>query len=154
MSRPTGRPGAVLFACNFNRVRSPMAEGLMRAFYGDAIFVDSCGLRPEAHLDPLAQQVMAEVGVDISDHRSKSFEDLACDSFDLIISFTAESQARAAVQARACAVEVEHWPLADPTQAEGSREAVLEAYRQVRDDLRDKLVRRFGPPLVHGAPSR
>jgi protein-tyrosine-phosphatase len=148
------RPAAVLFACNFNRVRSPMAEGLMQALYGDAIYVDSCGLRPDPEVDPLAMVVMTEIGVDISDHRSKSFDDLACDSFDLVIAFTPESFAQAQAGSRGCAVEVENWPLPDPTQTEGSREASLEAYRQVREVLRARLTARFGPPLVHGASSR
>jgi len=149
MNRP---PAAVLFACNFNRVRSPMAEGLTRHLYGDAIYVDSCGLRPEPGVDPMVVQVLREHGADIAEHTAKGFGDLQADSFDLVISFTDESHAEAVRVARGCAVEVEHWPLFDPTAIEGSREAVLDGYRQLRDTLAGKLVHRFGSPAVRREP--
>ena len=93
-------PTAVLFACNLNRVRSPMAEGLLRRFAGDRIFVDSCGLKRAPDdaedgqgVDPLAAQVMAEIGCDVSEFRAKTFDELEDDSFDLVISLTPEAQA-------------------------------------------------------------
>jgi protein-tyrosine-phosphatase len=139
-------PAAVLFACNFNKVRSPMAEGLMRRLYGDAVYVDSCGLSPTEGIDPMAVQVMDEAGVDLSAHVAKGFEDLVPESFDLVISFTPQSHAQAEAASRACAVTAEFWPLFDPTAIEGSRDAVLDGYRQLRDTLASKLVERFGPP--------
>lgn len=144
-------PGAVLFACNFNRVRSPMAEALLRRMLGDRVFVDSCGLRhdPVAAADdvganPFAQAVMREVGCEISDHAAKTFDELEDDSFDLIISLTPEAQHRAVELTRNRAVRIEYWPTFDPTQAEGSREARLEAFRQTRDDLAARIAERFG----------
>src|SRR5437879_10811759 len=90
-------PGAVLFACNFNRVRSPMAEALLKRLVGDRIYVDSCGLRhppldPEVlgEVDPFVAAVMAEVGCDLSGHRVKIFEELEDRSFDLVVSLTPE----------------------------------------------------------------
>ena len=142
------RPAAVLFACNFNRVRSPMAEGVTRRLYGDAIYVDSCGLTPEPGIDPMVLQVMGESGVDLSGHQAKGFDDLQPESFDLIISFTPESHEAAVRMARGCAVETELWPLFDPTAIDGSREAMLDGYRQLRDTLTQKLVERFGPPTA------
>ncbi len=147
----SARPAAVLFACNFNRVRSPMAEGLMRRLYGDSLFVDSCGLTVEDGVDPLAVQVMREVGVDVSGHLSKCFEDLQVDSFDLVVALTRQSQAHAEAGVRSCAVAVEYWDVLDPTLTEGSREAVLEGYRQVRDILEARMIERFGPPTAVGA---
>jgi len=146
-------PGAVLFACNYNRVRSPMAEGLLRRFAGDRIFVDSCGLKHPAddfagagaalQIDPLAAEVMAEVGCDLTAFRVKTFEELEDESFDLVISLTPEAQHRAVEVARGRAADIEYWPTHDPTLAEGSREARLAAYRQVRDSLAQRIRRRF-----------
>jgi protein-tyrosine-phosphatase len=143
-------PGAVLFACNFNRVRSPMAEALMRLIYGDRIFVDSCGLKDGEGIDPFVVAVMDEVGADLSRHQGKRFEDLEDGSFDVVISLTPEAQHRAVEMARGRAVDVEYWPTLDPTLAGGSREAVLDAYRRVRDDLRARILDRFGKPSTFG----
>jgi protein-tyrosine-phosphatase len=153
---PTELPGAVLFACNYNRVRSPMAAGLMKLIYGDRVYVDSCGLKP-AHsgdaggeIDPFVVAVMDEVGADVSHHHGKRFEDLDDGSFDVVISLTPEAQHRAVEVSRARAVEVEYWPIIDPTLAGGSRENVLEAYRKVRDELRARILARFGKPSTFG----
>jgi len=147
---PPSLPGAVLIACNQNRVRSPMAEGLFRLIYGDRVYVDSCGLRAGEEVDPFAAVVMDELGVDISSHGSKSFDDLEEGNFDLVISLTPEAQHRAVELARGRAVEIEYWPTHDPSLATGSREAVLDAYRQVRDDLRRRIETRFGKPSTFG----
>lgn len=148
---PRSRPGAVLFACNFNRTRSPMAEVLLKRLVGDRIFVDSCGLKlqpaeedEESGADPFAEAVMAEIGCDLVDHRPKTFDDLEDESFDLVISLTPESQHRAVEMTRGRAAEIEYWPTFDPTLAEGSREARLNAYRQVRDALAARIAERFG----------
>ena len=145
-------PGAVLFACNHNRVRSPMAEGLMKRLLGDRVFVDSCGLRNDqaADPDPFVVAVMDELGVDLTTHRPKAFDDLEDDSFDVVVSLTPEAQHRAVELARGRAVEIEYWPTHDPTLASGSREQVLDAYRQVRDELAERIRRRFGKASTFG----
>jgi len=139
-------PGAVLFACNFNRVRSPMAEALLRRVARDRIHVDSCGLRiaDASPVDPFAEAVMAEIACDLSEHAPKTFDQLDDASFDLVISFTPEAQHRAVEMARGRAAEIEYWPIQDPTQVEGSRESRLAAYREVRDALAARIARRFG----------
>lgn len=148
-------PGAVLFACNFNQVRSAMAEALMKLLVGKAVFVDSCGLKRAAPLndddedgparaDPFAQAVMAEIGYDLSWHRTKTFDELDDHSFDLVISLTPEAQHRSVELARGRAADIEYWPTHDPTLTEGSREVRLAAYRQVRDALRVRIAERFG----------
>jgi protein-tyrosine-phosphatase len=147
---PDELPGAVLFACNFNRVRSPMAAGLMKLIYGDRVFVDSCGLKPGEAIDPFVVAVMDELGADLSQHQTKRFEDLDDGSFDVVVSLTPEAQHRAVEMARGRAIEVEYWPTMDPTLATGSREAMLEAYRRVRDDLRTRILARFGKPSTFG----
>ena len=147
MSSPSPSPPAVvLFACNSNRVRSPMAEALLKQLVGDRIFVDSCGLRvraPGEEGDPLARAVMAEVGCDLVDHAPKTFEDLEDGSFDLVISLTPEAEDRAEELACVRAIEVEYWPVPDPTLAEGSRDMQLCAYRDVREILAARIRARF-----------
>jgi protein-tyrosine-phosphatase len=140
------RPGAVLFACNFNRVRSPMAEALLRRLARDGIFVDSCGLRlaDARSIDPFAEAVMAEIACDLSSHAPKTFDMLDDASFDLVISFTPEAQHRAVEMTRGRAAEIEYWPIFDPTLTEGARETRLAAYREVRDALAARIADRFG----------
>ncbi len=148
----TRLPDAVLFCCNYNQVRSPMAEALLKRFAGTGIFVDSCGLRRAAfdadeddmEVDPLAAEVMGELGVDLTRHRCKVFDELADDSFDLVISLTPEAQHRAVELARGRSAEIEYWPTLDPTLTEGSRAHRLETYRQVRDGLAARIAERFG----------
>jgi protein-tyrosine-phosphatase len=152
-------PGAVLFACNFNQVRSPMAEALLKRLVGDRIYVDSCGLKlpamahddeadedVAAGVDPFAQAVMAELGCDLARHRPKTFEDLEDSSFDLVVSLTPEAQHRAVELARGRAADIEYWPTFDPTLIDGSRDARLAAYREVRDGLALRIAERFGEP--------
>ena len=152
-------PGAVLFACNFNQVRSPMAEALLKRLVGDRVYVDSCGLRQPAlvhddvadedvaaGVDPFVQIVMAELGCDLARHRPKTFADLEDSSFDLVVSLTPEAQHRSVELARGRAADIEYWPTHDPTLAEGSREARMAAYRQVRDTLARRIAERFGEP--------
>jgi protein-tyrosine-phosphatase len=149
-------PGAVLFACNFNRVRSPMAEGLARRLYGSRLFVDSVGLRPPPGgwegegVDPFVAAVMDELGVDLAGRHAKTFDDLEDESFDLVVSLTPEAHHRAIELTRGHATEVEYWPTLDPTLATGPRESVLAAYREVRDSLEARLLARFGPVRTFG----
>jgi protein-tyrosine-phosphatase len=146
-------PDAVLFTCNYNRVRSPMAEGLFKRFYGTRAFVDSCGLKEDAEgegVDPFVIAVMDELGLDVSDHKPKTFAQLEDDSFDVVVSLTPEAQHRAVELARGRAVDIEYWPTHDPTLVDGSREARMEAYREVRDALADAIKQRFGAPSTFG----
>lgn len=141
-------PSAVLFACTFNAVRSPMASAFLRHFHGHRVFVDSVGVHPHAP-DPFAIAVMDEVGIDISGHRPKTFAELEDDSFDLIISMSPEAQHSAVEMTRTTAAEVVYWRTFDPTVVEGSREVRLDAYRQVRDQIRQRVLERFP---VHTMP--
>jgi len=138
-------PGAVLFACGLNRIRSPMAAGLLKRLGGAGVFVDSCGLRADldALPDPFVAVVMDEIGVDMSGHSPKTFEDLADESFDLIVSLSPEAQHRAVEFARHQSVELDYWPTFDPTLVTGSRETVLAAYREVRDAMEARIRQRF-----------
>jgi protein-tyrosine-phosphatase len=139
-------PGAVLFACTLNRTRSPMAAALMRRIYPGLVHVDSCGIRADEGFDPFMIEVLGEVGAQVSDLGPKRFEELDDGSFDLVVSLTPDAQHRAAQAMRGRSVEIEYWPTYDPTDTEGPRELVLEAYRQLRDHLEKRIRERFGEP--------
>jgi protein-tyrosine-phosphatase len=125
-----------------------MAEALMKYLHGQQIYVQSVGVRP-TELDPFAVAALDEIGIDLSRHRPKGFEDLEDDYFDLVISLSPEAQHRAVELTRTSSCEIEFWPMLDPSLTEGSREVRLEAYRAMRDDLLQRLRRRFPP---RGAP--
>ncbi|CAA7622740.1 arsenate reductase ArsC [Magnetospirillum sp. UT-4] len=135
-------PSAVLFCCTFNSIRSPMAEGIMKRLFGTRVFVDSVGVKP-GQLDPFVVEVMEEIGVDLRKHHAKTFDELEDDSFDLVVSLSPEAHHSALELTRTLACEVEFWPTFDPTLIEGSRDARLDAYRQVRDDLMARIRKRF-----------
>ncbi len=140
-------PKSVLFACNLNSIRSPIAAGLMRKRYGGAVMAQSCGVYEGGYLDPFMVQALQEAGVDASDHEPRTFEEAMIDEFDLIIALTPESYRAAVALARDRGARVEFWPITDPTVEAGSRDARLNAYRSVRDQLDDKIRSRFGPLL-------
>jgi protein-tyrosine-phosphatase len=135
-------PSSVLFACTFNSIRSPIAEAILKHLHGRHIYVDSVGVR-EAEIDPFAVAVMDELGIDISQHRAKTFDGLEDTSFDLVISLSPEAQHSAVELTRTMACEVEFWPILDPTAVEGNREEMLGAYRLVRDTLKARILSRF-----------
>lgn len=138
-------PDAVLFCCTLNSVRSAMAEGLMKHLYGTRAYIDSAGAR-EGYLDGFVVTVMDEIGVDMSRHNPKTFEDLSDNFFSVIIALSPEAQHHAVELTRTLACEVEFWNTFDPTIVEGSRDDKLEAYRKVREQLKDRLIGRFGVP--------
>ena len=141
---PEPLPGgsSLLFSCTLNSIRSPMAEALMKNLTGTRYYVDSAGLR-SAPVDPMAVRVMAEQGYDIAQHRSKTFDDLGNDFFDLIITLSPQAHHRALEITRLQACDVEYWPTYDPLLQEGSQTQRLDAFRQVRDGLLARLKQRF-----------
>ena len=144
MRGPRGEelPGAILFACTMNAVRSPMAAAIMRHLFGKFVYVDAAGVRA-GELDPMAVEVMEEIGIEIGKYHPKRFEDLVDSSFDLCITLSPEAQHRAIDLAHNSAIEIEYWPTIDPTLMEGSREQRLDAYRAVRDALLRRIGDRF-----------
>ena len=123
-----------------------MAEGLLKHLLGHRIYVDSVGVRA-GEVDPFAVAVMEEIGIDVSRHRSKSFDQLEDTSYDLIVSLSPEAQHRAVELTRTMACEVEFWRVLDPSLIEGSRETRLHAYREVRDQLQRRIKERFGSDI-------
>lgn len=136
-------PSSVLFVCGENALRSPMAEGIAKHLYGDRVFVDSAGVR-QGEIDALAIEIMAEIDIDISKHQAKQLGDLMDTSFDLIVSLTPEAQHQAVELTRTSAAELAYWPMPDPSVAEGSRDRLLAAYRELRDVLMGRIRQRFG----------
>lgn len=142
-------PGAVLFACNRNAVRSPMAAGILRHLAGNRLYVELAGVRA-GEPDPFAVAAMEELGIDLSRHRPTSLADLHDTSFDLIVTLSPEAHHQALALTGRFAVDVEYWPTPDPTVASGNREQILSAYRAVRDRLFLRIKQRF--PIA-GAPT-
>ena len=136
------RPQSVLFACSHNAVRSPMAEAIARQLFGREIYFASAGLRA-GEKDGFVEAVMDEVGVDMSKHRPHAFDDLEDMNFDLIVSLSPEAHHRALEFTRSLALDVIFWRTLDPTATQGSRETILDAYRGVRDGLRERIVMEF-----------
>lgn len=141
-------PQAILFACNYNTIRSPIAEALMRLRFGNRVWVDSCGVRVTSEPDLFVTTVMEEVGIDMRKHRPKTFADLDDASFDMIVTLTPEAHHRALEFTRTMAVDVEYWPTMDPSLIQGSREQRLDEYRIVRDTLDRRIAARFQRPMT------
>jgi protein-tyrosine-phosphatase len=137
-------PGpSVLFVCTLNRTRSPMAEGLASKLYGASVCVDSCGVSPAEEFDPFMLAVLAEVGAGLCERPGKGFEALDQGDFDLIVALSPAADQAARRLAAGRGVAVRYWPTPDPTQAEGSRDAILDAYREVRDSLAERIRELF-----------
>jgi len=136
-------PSAVLFACNMNSIRSPMAEGILKFLHGGSIYVDSVGVR-KTEINGFCVTVMDEIGIDMSQHNSKSFDDLEDSYFDLVVPLSPGAQHKAVEMTRAMACEVEYWNTFDPSIIESEdRDTMLEAYRTVRDQLMERIKARF-----------
>ncbi len=141
-------PGAVLFCCTMTSVRSPMAEAILKHLHGPRVFVDSVGVR-RREVDGFAVAAMEEIGIELARHRPKSFDDLEDSFFDVVISLSPEAQHRAVEMTRTMACELVFWNTFDPGLVEGNRETRLDAYRQVRDQLMQRILERYP---VMGAP--
>ena len=144
-------PGSVLFACTHNAIRSPMAASLLRYIHGKRVYVDSVGVRAMP-VDPFAVVALDEIGIDISSHQPKAFDELEDDFFDLVISLSPEAQHRAVEMTRTSSCEIEFWPTMDPSVTMGNREMRLMGYRSLRDQLLKRIGERFpgsgGPVMI------
>ena len=153
---PVPLPQAVLFCCDHNAVRSPMAEGIMKDFYGTGTYVQSAGVMNDLEIDGFAIAVCKEIGVELSRHRSRSFDEMQrlgddLGSFDLIVALSPASQKQALDMTRYNHLTVDYWPITDPTGFGESRETKLNAYRHTRDQIVTHLQTRWGPRRSGGA---
>ena len=123
-------------------------KAFLKHFHGRQIYVDSVGVRA-GEVDGFAVEVLDEIGIDLSRHRSKSFDVLEDEFYDLIITLSPEAQHRAVELTRTMAVAIEFWNTFDPSIVEGNRDTRIAAYRQVRDQLLERIRARFplSPPL-------
>lgn len=124
----------VLILCTGNSCRSHLAEGILRAAAGDLIDVQSAGSRPAGYVHPKAVEVMREIGIDISGHRSKHLEEFLRQNVETVITVCGNAD-------QACPmfpgqVNRHHWGFDDPAHATGSDEEVLAIFRRVRDEIR------------------
>jgi protein-tyrosine-phosphatase len=123
----------------------------MKRFYGQRAYVQSAGVHNDLEVDGFAIAVSAEIGLELDRHRSRSFEEMAqwgddLAGFDLIVALSPASQRAALELTRFAHIDVEYWPIMDPTGLGEGREVKLAAYRQTRDQIRARMLERFGPP--------
>ena len=123
----------------------------MKKFYGRAAYVQSAGVRNDLEIDGFAVAVCDEIGVELSRHRVRSFEEMQAwgddlGSFDLVVALSPASQRQALELTRVSHLDVEYWPIMDPSGLAEGREARLALYRSTRDQIRNRIIERFGPP--------
>lgn len=144
-------PQSVLFCCDYNAVRSPMAEGMMKMLYGTGSYVQSAGVKSDQDIDGFAIAVCAEIGVELARHRVRSFDQMKewgddLGSFDVVVALSPASQRRALELTRVFHLDVIYWPIMDPTALGEGREAKMAAYRQSRDQILAHMTDRWGDP--------
>ena len=142
-AQPKQLPGAVLFVCTLNSIRSPMAEGMMKDIYGTKVYVQSCGLET-TELNELMVSVMSEKGIDMSAHQSKTLDELRDTSFDVVIAFTQDVARAVEAVFDGSDTQIELWPTPDPTAGDLNVRAMMDNYRAVRDTIYMRIKRKFG----------
>ena len=123
----------------------------MKKYYGTRVYVQSAGVRNDMEIDGFSISVCKEMGIELSRHRARSFEEMEqwgddLSQFDLIIALSPASQRMALELTRYHHLDIEYWPILDPTGLAEGREAKMGAYRLTRDQIRDRILTRFGPP--------
>ena len=144
---------SVLFVCNKNLVRSPMAEALLKMQLAQwskrAVFVESVGIDPDdepdmaADIDGFVVSVMSELGQDLRRHHSKPLEMVDAQAFDLVICLSLPAYDICKPIATFSATEVEYWDVIDPSKVSGNRDQRLGFYREIRDHLSAEIEKRF-----------
>jgi len=143
----SARPNSILFVCYLNSIRSPIAEGLMKKRFGRSLYVQSAGLA-SGELDDLMVAVMAEKGIDMSDHKSRILSDLGDTNYDMVIAFTKNAAEAAKAMFEGTDTKVETWLVPDPAAGSLDVRAIMNNYRAIRDFIEGKLVLQFGEGTV------
>ncbi|KAB0572631.1 low molecular weight phosphatase family protein [Brucella pituitosa] len=138
------RPTSVLFVCGKNSIRSPIAELLARKLLPPNMYIASAGVQ-RGERDPFVDAVLIEEGLSLDARQPRGLEELADGYFDLIITLTPLAHHTVLERMRGFSVDVEYWPTPDPTLMTGSREQILNAYRDVRDRLKRQITERLAP---------
>ncbi len=123
----------------------------MKKYYGTEAYVQSAGVHNDMEIDGFSVTVCQEIGIELSRHRSRSFDEMQqwgddLSGFDLVVALSPAAQRRALDLTRLYHLDVEYWPILDPTGLGDSREQKLDSYRQTRDQIRQRMLARFGPP--------
>lgn len=126
----------------------------MKKFYGHETYVQSAGVKGDMEIDGFSIAVCAELGVELSRHRTRSFDQMEewgddMSSFDLIVALSPAAQRRALELTRYHHLDVDYWPILDPTGLGETRDAKLGAYRQARDQIVERMIARWGAPDAH-----
>jgi len=143
-SRIVKRPTSVLFVCGKNAIRSPIAELLARKLLPPNMYIASAGVQ-RGERDPFVDAVLNEEGLSLDARQPRGLEELADGYFDLIITLTPLAHHTVLERMRGFSVDVEYWPTPDPTLMTGSREQIMNAYRDVRDRLKRQITKRLAP---------
>ncbi len=142
--KPNNTPASVLFVCNFNAIRSPIAEAIAKKYYNKTIYIDSAGVAEKLEkVNPFAVSIMEEVSVDISKHKMKEFEGLIDTPFDLIIALSAEAYKKVQELTKDHSTIIEYWPIKNPTETHGNRETIISAFRDLRAELCNNIKSRL-----------
>ncbi|MGE4579861.1 MAG: arsenate reductase ArsC [Desulfuromonadales bacterium] len=134
----------VLFLCTHNSCRSQMAEGLVNHDLGDRLAAFSAGTEA-TRVNPLAAKVMAEIGIDLSSHSSKTLDQFVAESFDFVITLCGDANEKCPLFFGG--VERLHMGFEDPSRLPGNEEEVLPEYRRVRDEIRQAMQKFFTEEL-------
>ena len=139
---------SVLFCCNYNSVRSPMAEGIFKKLIGKKIFVQSAGVFDSLEIDGFTVRVCDEIDVKLSKHRVRSLKEMEkqggfIGGFDLVIAFTKESLDEVRKYSIYSSVLIENWEVQEPRKNENNFNQTLGSYRNTRDIIFDKINQRF-----------
>ncbi len=123
----------------------------MKKFYGHDTYVQSAGVHNDMEIDGFSVAVCAEIGIELARHRSRSFDEMQewgddLSAFDLVVALTPASQRRALELTRFAHMDVEYWPIMDPSGMGEARDAKLARFRQTRDQIKDRMIARFGDP--------
>ena len=127
----------VLFLCTANSCRSQMAEGIANHFLGDRLEAFSAGTGA-SYVNPRAIEVLSEIGVDISDHRSKNIDEFSGQDFDYVITLCSDANEKCPLFFGG--VERTHLGFSDPAKARGTEEAIMAEFRKIRDEIKERLI--------------
>ena len=139
---------SVLFCCDYNSIRSPMAEGIFKKLIGRNIFVQSAGIFSSLEIDGFTVRVCEEIDVKLNQHRVRSLREMEKNggfvgSFDLIIPLTQKSLREVELFSKYCSIEIESWTIEEPEKNEGNLSFTLSSYRKVRNTICEKITTRF-----------
>ncbi|MRR57558.1 MAG: arsenate reductase ArsC [Deltaproteobacteria bacterium] len=132
----------VLFLCTANSCRSQMAEGIANHFLGARLEAFSAGTGA-SYVNPRAIEVLREIGVDISSHRSKNMDEFSGQNFDYVITLCGDANEKCPLFFGG--VQRTHLGFSDPAKATGSEEEIMSEFRRVRDEIKDALLAFFAP---------